>query len=225
MVARRHARNGSVAPTRPSGKIAWSGTIVSVQPRIRLTRSFDQRHHSYLGYTLRVRGLLGIETREFLVAAGTGTHAKHQFRVGDRVGSEGVAVADSRIETADLYKVSKIKILVRAVAHTGVPPPWHGVPKPLDDYRARGHRRLDARTYGAKCGSCLWGCRMAVEMIIDQWNPDRRRYRVETFCYGPLSCPWYKAGPTRKVPGRRGMSYEEEDWVDTEQTSHRTPDE
>ena len=66
---------------------------------------------------------------------------------------------------------------------------------------------------------------MAVEMIIDQWNPDRRRYRVETFCYGPLSCPWYKAGPTRKVPGRRGMSYEEEDWVDTEQTSHRTPDE
>ena len=31
-------------------KIAWSGYIISVQPRIRLLRSFDQRHHSYQGY-------------------------------------------------------------------------------------------------------------------------------------------------------------------------------
>jgi hypothetical protein len=30
----------------------------------------------------------------------------------------------------------------------------------------------------------MWGCLMAVEMIVDQWNPDRRRYRTETFCYG-----------------------------------------
>ncbi len=32
---------------------------------------------------------------------------------------------------------------------------------------------------------------MPVEMIIDQWNPSRRRYRTETFCYGPLSCRLY----------------------------------
>ena len=41
----------------------------------------------------------------------------------------------------------------------------------------------------------------------------------------PLSCALYSAGPTRKVPGRRGMSYEEEGWVDDEVTSHRSPDE
>jgi len=35
----------------------------------------------------------------------------------------------------------------------------------------------------------------------------------------------YKAGPTRKVPGRKGMSFEVEDWIDEEATSHRgTPD-
>ena len=62
-------------------------------------------------------------------------------------------------------------------------------------------------------------------MIVDQWNPDRRRYRTETFCYGPLSCPLYKSGPPRKVPGRRGMTYTEEDWIDDEATSHRSPDE
>ena len=60
---------------------------------------------------------------------------------------------------------------------------------------------------------------MAVEMIIDHWNSNQRRYRTETFCYGPLSCSLHKAGPTRKVPGRRGMSYEEEDWVDAEETA------
>ena len=66
---------------------------------------------------------------------------------------------------------------------------------------------------------------MAVEIIVDHWNPTLRRYRYETFCYGPLSCSLYRAGGTRKVPGRRGMTYEEEDWVDEEAISHRGPDE
>ena len=47
---------------------------------------------------------------------------------------------------------------------------------------------------------------MAVEMIVDQWNPSVRRYRRETFCYGPKSCLSYKSGPTRKVPGRGSRS-------------------
>ena len=67
---------------------------------------------------------------------------------------------------------------------------------------------------------------MSVEIIIDRWNPNRRRYRTETFCYGPRSCPFYKAGLARTVPGRRpGMIYTEEDWVDDEGTAHRGPDE
>jgi hypothetical protein len=65
---------------------------------------------------------------------------------------------------------------------------------------------------------------MPVEMIIDHWNPSKRRYRFETFCYGPKSCSFYRAGPTRNVPGRKGMSYTKEDWVDEYATSHRGPD-
>lgn len=52
-----------------------------------------------------------------------------------------------------------------------------------------------------------------------------KRYRSETFCYGPKSCRFYRPGPSRKVPGRRGMSFDEEDWVDEEETAHRGPDE
>ena len=205
----------------PSTKIAWQGAISSVQPRIRLTRSFDERSHTYQGYVLQVEGCLGDEARPFLVAIGEGAQAKHSVTYGDMVSGKGIRVANTRLETAELYKVSGLRVEARAAAAPPDGPPWHGVPPPLPVYRERGHRRLAASTYTTKCTSCIWGCRMPAELIIDHWNPSQRRYRTETFCYGPRSCRLYKAGPTRKVPGRRGLSYEEEDWVDQEATGHR----
>ena len=41
---------------------------------------------------------------------------------------------------------------------------------------------------------------------------------------GRWPCLLYRAGPMRKVPGRKGMSWEEEDWVDEDATSHRGPE-
>ena len=206
-------------------KVAWQGKIGSVQPRIRLTRSFDQRSHTYLGYLLQIQGRMNDSEQQFLVGIGKGAQEKHQFRVGEIVGGESHPVRDSRLEVAEFYKTSKLKVVDRGDKETPGSPPWLGVPPDLETYRARGHRRLDARTYEGKCQSCIWGCRMPVEMIIDQWNPQKKRYRFETFCYGPKSCSSYRAGPTRKVPGRKGMTWEEEDWVDEDATSHRSVDE
>lgn len=206
-------------------KIQWSGALISVQPRIRLSRSFDQRSHTYLGYALRVRGSIGSEVREFLFGIGEGAQAKHHFRAGGAVSGEALPVADPRLEAVEFYKVSNLKITARGFEEETQPPPWRGIPPPLPVYRERGHRRLAAQTYQKKCTNCMWGCNMAVEIIIDQWNPGRRRYRTETFCYGPRSCPLYQPGPARKVPGRHGMTHTEEDWVDDEATSHRGPDE
>jgi hypothetical protein len=218
---------GRLNPSKSIGveKIPWQGVLISVQPRIRLGRSFDQRSHTYLGYALRVRGNIGGEAREFLVGVGEGAHAKHQFRAGDTVSGEALPVADPRLETVEFYKVSSLKAIRPGLADETPPPPWRVVPSPLAVYRDRGHRRLAARTYEEKCTTCICGCHMAVEMIVDQWNPTQRRYRTETFCYGPRSCPLYQSGPARKVPGRHGMTYTEEDWVDEEATSHRGPDE
>ena len=206
-------------------RLAWEGNVLSVQPRIRLTRSFDQRSHTYLGYALHLRGTLGGEAREFSVGIGKVAQAKHVFRAGDRVSGEAEPVADRRLEPVEFYKAAKLQLLARATASDAAGPPWTTVPPALEVYRERGHRRLDARTYEAKCTTCIWGCRMPVEMIIDQWNPNVREHRFETFCYGPKSCALYRAGPTRKVPGRKGMSWEEEDWVDEDATEHRRPDE
>ncbi len=175
-------------------KLSWRGTLTSVQPRLRLLRSFDERSHSYLGYMLRVHGTIGDEEREFLIGIGKAGQAKHQFRFGDIVSGQSLPVEDAQKEPVEFYKTSKLEIVERPTAIESNHPPSHRVPPDLETYRERGHRRLDARTHGSKCQSCIWGCRMPIEMIIDQWNPDKKRYPFETFCYGSKSCTLYKAG-------------------------------
>jgi len=161
----------------------------------------------------------------FSVGIGPAAQAKHEFQVGDEVEGLAVAVADPRTEAVGFYKASGLRVIARGEEFAPSGPPWNGLPPDLPTYRTRGHRRLAARTYEARCSTCIWGCRMPVEMIIDQWKPGVKRYRYETFCYGPRSCRLYAAGATRKVPGRRGMTWEEEDWIDEEATSHRGEDE
>ena len=94
----------------------------------------------------------------------------------------------------------------------------------LEACRERGHRRLDPRTCESRCATCMWGCRMPVGIILDQWNPSPQRYRVETFCYDPKSCRSDRAGRERAVPAKDGPSYAEGDWVDEPATAHREPD-
>lgn len=79
-----------------TAKLPWRGTVTSVQPRIRLLRSFDERSHSYLGYVLRLDGDVGGENREFTVAIGKAAQAKHDFMVGCEVSGEAVPVPDPR---------------------------------------------------------------------------------------------------------------------------------
>lgn len=144
--------------------LAWQGTLLAIQPRIRLTRSFDERSHTYLGYALRLDGAIGGQHGEFLVGIGSGTQGKHHFRAGDIVQGESVPVADPRTEPVDFYKTVRLKLLGRGPEASSPPPPWLGVPPELPVYRERGHRRLDAQTYESKCRVCLWGCRMPVDM-------------------------------------------------------------
>lgn len=216
-------------------KSTFTATIISIQPRIRLTRSFDEASHTYLGYAIMLEGEMGgqhvngdeIDSAKktiFSIGIGKTAHAKHQFKVNDIISGECLPVPDPEMEPVEYYKVSKLKIISRG-KQGSTSAPWEMIPPELEVYRERGHRRLAARTYESKCSSCMWGARMPVEIIVDNWNPrGRRKYRFETFCYGPLSCKHHKAGPNRKVEGRNKMVYVEEDWVDAQMTEHREPD-
>jgi hypothetical protein len=194
---------------------------VAVQPRIRLVRAFDEQTHSYQGYVLRIGGTCGDYCGEFHIAVGKAAHEKHQFHIGMVVSGLAVPVPNPRLETAGFYKMSGIKVGKEAEAGSSATPLFHGVPTDLETYRSKGHCRLDTRTYESKCSTCIWGCRMPVEIVIDHWNPSKKQYCFETFCYGPKGRRFYHAGPTRRVPGRKGMSYTEGDWVDEDVTSYR----
>ena len=156
---------------------------------------------------------------------GKKTQEKHRFKIGDEIKGKCIPVQDKKMESVEFYKVSGLKKIADATIKDNEGPPWQRVPPKLEIYRERGHRRLSKITYDKKCQTCIWGCKMAVEIIIDQWNPGKKNYRFETFCYGPLNCAFYKPGPNRKVKGRKGMVFVEEDWVDEDMTSHRDPEE
>ena len=212
-------------------KSTFKGIITSIQPRIRLTRSFDEASHTYLGYAIKITGTVDnqetISSNQniFSIGIGKAAQAKFNFKVNDIISGECLPVPDPDMEPVDYYKVSKLKVISEG-EQGSLSAPWELVPPDLKVYRERGHRRLAARTYDSKCSSCMWGARMPVEIIVDNWNPrGRRKYRFETFCYGPLSCKLYKAGPNRKVEGRNGMVYVEEDWVDEANVAHRGMDE
>lgn len=97
-------------------KLAWQGIVTSVQPRIRLTRSFDERYHTYLGYALRLQGQIGDEQGVFLVGIGKAAQAKHQLRVGDKVSGRSAPVVNSKTEPVDYYKTASLKVVQRAAA-------------------------------------------------------------------------------------------------------------
>ncbi len=200
-------------------KSAITGRVLSVQPRIRLLRSFDQRQHNYSGYAL----LIEADASRFWVGVGPAAHAKFRFCAGGIFSAEVESIANQDLETVDYYKAAKIQFKP-GEPQIASPPPWTGIPPALAIYRERGHRRLAEPTYESICHACIWGCRMPVEITIDQWNPREKQYRRETFCYGPKSCPKYQAGPNRKVPGRNNTVWDEEDWIDQEAISHRGPD-
>ena len=205
----------------PHGTVRWHGTLTGIQPRIRLTRSFDERWETYLGYVLRVEGYIQGQVQEFSVGITEALHAQYQFRVGDTLSGVSLSVANPDLDPVDYDQTTEIKVIGRDSTPETTPPPWTGVAPDSAVYQARGFRRLRPQTYTAKCGGCIWGCRMAVEMIVNQWNPRQKQYRTETFCFGPKSCAWYVAGPVRIVPGRRGMVWEEADWIDAQETAHR----
>src|SRR5258705_2050008 len=118
---------------------AWQGTLLAIQPRIRLTRSFDERTHTYLGYALRLDGAVGDRRGEFLVGIGSGTQGKHCFRAGDVGQGESSPVADPRTEPGDSYKTARLQLMARG-PETPPPPAWLGDPTGLPGFPEPGPR-------------------------------------------------------------------------------------
>ena len=72
---------------------------------------------------------------------------------------------------------------------------------------------LSKSSWKGKCFQCIWA---NMANVTIQYDFDRNivRNRFETFCYGPLSCKYYKMGPARAVPYKGVSGVKDEGLLD-----------
>ena len=210
----------------PSSKINWEGRILSIQPRTRVWRYVtDNRTHYHLGYNLFVEGDSCYSDKHFTVAISDKQQSKGLFRIGDMLKGTAWTKKYEEREFADFYRAGSLKFLNRTNEKLeAISPPWIMVPPSMQTYEERGARMLSKSLWKPKCFQCIWANMANVEI---QWDFDKeiKKYRFETFCYGPKSCKYYKMGRPRAVPYRNRDSALDDGYLDELCTEGRYDDE
>lgn len=205
-------------------KIEWQGTIVSIQPRTNVWRyRLDNRTHYHRGYNLFLDGEAnGIKGR-ISVAISEKQQQKFIFRIGDEAKGTAWTKLYEVSDYADYYRAGSLKALKRAVQIKTPPPPYLIDPPDMVTYERRGARMLSSVRYNGKCFQCMWATMSAVEIEYN-WGVSKK-YRFESFCYGPKSCKLYHMGRPRGVPYKDCGSAYDEGWLDEICTERRGWDE
>ena len=198
-----------------SSKVNWQGKIVSIQPRTRVWRYLtDNRTHYLLGYNFFVEGHSSDSKNQFTVAISEKQQLKGLFRVDDILEGTAWTKKYEEREFADYYRAGSLKLLDRENENFEViPPPWILMPPSIQTYEERGARILSKSLWKTKCFKCIWANMANVEI---QWDFDKdiKKYRFETFCYGPKSCKYYKMGKPRAVPYKNRGSALDDGYLD-----------
>lgn len=208
-------------------KVDWNGKILAIQPRTRVWRYLtDNRTHYYLGYNFFIEGCSNDDiNKHFTVAISEKQQLKGSFRIGDVIeGTAWTKIYEER-EFADYYRAGSLKLIERTTDNPELTsPPWIMTPPPMKVYEERGARQLSKSMWEAKCFKCIWANMANVEI---QWDFDRniKKYRFETFCYGPKSCKLYKMGRARSVPYKNRGSAIDDGYLDELCTEGRDEDE
>lgn len=204
-------------------KIEWQGTIRSIQPRTTVWRyRLDNRTHYHIGYNLFLDGEADGRKTQFSVAISEKQQQKLIFRIGDVAKGTAWTKMYEVSDYADYYRAGGLKIIEKAELTDTTPPPYRIEPPDMATYKERGARMLSASSYKGKCFPCAWATMSAVEIEYN-WGVTKR-YRFESFCYGPKSCKLYKMGKPRAVPYKGCGSSYDEGWMDDLCTEGRGSD-
>jgi len=205
-------------------KVKWSGVILSVQPRTTVWRYvLDNRTHYHIGYNLFLEGEVDNLERRFAVAISEKQQQANEFRIGDEVKGTAWTKMYEVSDYADFYRAGGLKIIKRAEESTPSPPPYLMPVPDLDTYNWRGARMLSLSCWKGKCFKCAWANMAAVEIEYN-WGVSKK-YRFESFCYGPKSCKFYKMGRPRTVPYYNRGTFYDEGWLDEILSENRDDDE
>ena len=203
-------------------RVNWQGRIVAVQCRAWVWRyQTHNRTHHHLGFNLWIEGEAGGKEGAFIVAVSDKQHHKMQFRIGDRMKGTAWPCIKAKHEIADFYRAGGLKRLESAEDDPDAKLfPVVGPPPPLAVFAERGARKLDAKRWRKSCFTCMWANKSAVE--IEYKFGEIKRYRKETFCYGPKFCPLYDMGAPRPVQYFDSfIPFMDEGWMDENCTSGR----
>ena len=207
-------------------KVNWQGEIVAIQPRTRVWRYLiDNRTHYHIGYNLFIVGDSSDGKKQFSVAISEKQQFKGLFRIGDVLEGTAWTKQYEEREYADYYRAGALKFLNRACENFEmISPPWMMMPPTMQTYEERGARLLSKSLWKTKCFKCIWANMANVEI---QWDFDKnvKKYRFETFCYGPKSCEFYKMGRPRTVPYKNRGSAMDDGCLDEHCTEGRDEDE
>ena len=202
-------------------RIEWEGQIESVQCRAWVWRyKTDNRTHHNLGFNLFVKGEADGRKGRFIVAVSDTQHAKQQFRIGDVFKGTAWPCSKARHDIADYHRAGGFKALSRADEQDDPSgPPFTDLLPRIEVFERRGARMLDAKLWRKPCFACMWANKSAVEI---EYKFDKvKRYRKETFCYGPRSCPFYDMGPPREVQYFDSFPSIDDGWLDDLCTEQR----
>ena len=202
-------------------KIKWKGRVRSIQPRTRVWRYVtDNRTHYHIGYNIFLAGESEEGLTEFCVAVSEKQQQKGGFQIGDTIQGTAWTKRYPKREYADYYRAGALKTLEKSSESGETACPWTGSLPDMETYEIRGARMLSKSLWKGKCFTCYWAAMSNVEI---QWDFDRdiKKYRFETFCYGPKSCEFYKPGRARSVPYKNRDSALDTGWLDEICTENR----
>ena len=208
-------------------KIAFSGIIRSVQPRSNVWRyRLDNRSHNVTGFNLFLTGTIDDESEPhtFVVAVSGTQQGKYHFHIGDKISGTAWTKKYAKWEFADYYRAGALKKIDAAKADDKPVrvPPWTDETPGVDVYNWRGCRMLARSRWAKKCFTCKWAAMANVAIEYD-WGV-QQKFRYESFCYGPRSCPLFDMGKPRPVPYKGdGVNYDE-GWMDEICTQNRKDD-
>jgi len=205
-------------------KIEWHGIIKSIQPRTTVWRYvLDNRTHSHIGYNLFLDGVADGTEAPFSVAISEKQQKKLDFGIGDEVQGTAWTKLYEETDYADYYRAGGFKILERT-EQLGLTrsPPFLIPPPDMATYEWRGARMLSKACWKGKCFQCAWANMAAVEIEYN-WGVSKK-YRFESFCYGPKSCKLYRMGRPRAVPYKNRGTFYDEGWLDDICTENRDLD-
>ena len=210
--------------TNDPKKIEWQGTIVSVQPRTTVWRyRLENRTHYHRGYNIFLDGEVNGIKKRFSVAISEKQQQKFVFRIDDEVKGTAWTKMYAVSDFADYYRAGGLKITKRSRQVKTTHPPYLIEPPDMATYEMRGARMLSAACYNGKCFQCAFATMSAVEIEYN-WGVSKK-YRFESFCYGPFSCKQYKMGKARAVPYKDCGSDYDTGWMDDLCTERRGDDE